>query len=591
MHWARDAAEANRIVADVAKSHGVDEVVKVKSMATQEIGLNEALAAEGIAAWETDLAELIVQLGDDLPSHILVPAIHRNRAEIRQIFLDRMAAAGRPAPADLTDDPAELAAAARLHLREKFLRAKVAVSGANFAVAETGTLVVVESEGNGRMCLTLPEVLVSVVGIEKVVPTWADLDVFLRLLPRSSTGERMNPYTSTWTGVTPGDGPQEVHVVLLDNGRTRALADEVGRQALRCIRCSACLNVCPVYERVGGHAYGSVYPGPIGAILNPLMRGVGKDPQVDSLPYASSLCGACYEVCPVKIDIPSVLVDLRAQVVDAHRGRRCRSLEAVAMKGARRDVRVLEAPRVRRAVRPARHRAGPAAAGRLGLDRRARPAEGSGRVVPGLVAAHGRGTPMVEERGTSVSNAPRRDPRPGPRRHGQRDGGRRTSRPREHRRSASVDLFVERVEDYRAVVERCAGADLEDRVAAAVEGCSVVVPEGLAFEVTGAVVDDGLAALDLDSIDAVVTEATLGIAETGTIVLDHRPGQGRRAITLVPDRHVCIVRADQVVDDVPDAVAAARPSTGRTPGSAARRRPVTSSSTGSKACTVPATCT
>ncbi|WP_141850287.1 lactate utilization protein B [Lapillicoccus jejuensis] len=319
VHWARDAAEACAIVAQVARDHRADEVVKVKSMATAEIGLNEALAQEGIAAWETDLAELIVQLGDDLPSHILVPAIHRNRAEIRRIFLDRMAAAGRPAPADLTDEPRELAAAARLHLREKFLRATVAVSGANFAVAETGTLVVVESEGNGRMCLTLPEVLVSVVGIEKVLPTTADLDTFLRLLPRSSTGERMNPYTSMWTGVTPGDGPQEVHVVLLDNGRTDVLADEVGRQALRCIRCSACLNVCPVYERTGGHAYGSVYPGPIGAILTPMLKGVGHDEQVDSLPYASSLCGRCYEVCPVMIDIPEVLVHLRSQVVDAHR--------------------------------------------------------------------------------------------------------------------------------------------------------------------------------------------------------------------------------------------------------------------------------
>jgi iron-sulfur cluster protein len=332
VHWARDAAEACAIVADVARGHGVDEVVKVKSMATAEIGLNEALEAQGIAAWETDLAELIVQLGDDLPSHILVPAIHRNRAEIRQIFRERMASAGRPAPDDLTDEPAELAAAARLHLREKFLRAKVGVSGANFAVAETGTLVVVESEGNGRMCLTLPEVLVSVVGIEKVLPAWDDLGTFLRVLPRSSTGERMNPYTSTWSGVTPGDGPQEVHVVLVDNGRTNALADEVGRQALRCIRCSACLNVCPVYERVGGHSYGSVYPGPIGAILNPLLKGVGVDEQTDSLPYASSLCGACYEVCPVKIDIPSVLVDLRAQVVDAHRGRP--SVTGAAMKGA-----------------------------------------------------------------------------------------------------------------------------------------------------------------------------------------------------------------------------------------------------------------
>jgi L-lactate dehydrogenase complex protein LldF len=334
VHWARDAAEACRIVAEVAENHGADEVVKVKSMATQEIELNEALAERGIAAWETDLAELIVQLGDDLPSHILVPAIHRNRAEIREIFRARMGQAGRAAPEDLTDEPARLAEAARLHLREKFLRAKVAVSGANFAVAETGTLVVVESEGNGRMCLTLPEVLVSVVGIEKVVPTFADLDVFLQLLPRSSTGERMNPYTSLWSGVTPGDGPQEVHVVLLDNGRTRALADEVGRQALRCIRCSACLNVCPVYERTGGHAYGSVYPGPIGAILNPLLRGVGSDAQTDSLPFASSLCGACFEACPVRIDIPSVLVDLRAQVVDAHRGQRPPKPEAVAMKAA-----------------------------------------------------------------------------------------------------------------------------------------------------------------------------------------------------------------------------------------------------------------
>ncbi|NIH84453.1 lactate utilization protein B [Amycolatopsis granulosa] len=330
VHWARDAAEACEIVASIARRHDADEVVKVKSMATQEIGLNEALAAHGITAWETDLAELIVQLGDDLPSHILVPAIHRNRAEIREIFRERMAAAGRPAPENLSDVPRELAAAARLHLREKFLRAKVAVSGANFAIAETGTLVVVESEGNGRMCLTLPEVLVSVVGIEKILPAWSDLDVFLQLLPRSSTGERMNPYTSMWSGGTEG---QEAHVVLLDNGRTRALADEVGRQALRCIRCSACLNVCPVYERTGGHAYGSVYPGPIGAILNPLLRGVGVDEQTDSLPYASSLCGACFEVCPVRIDIPEVLVHLRSQVVDAHRAGPPKG-EAVAMKSA-----------------------------------------------------------------------------------------------------------------------------------------------------------------------------------------------------------------------------------------------------------------
>ena len=206
VHWAADAAEANHLVAELTKAAGATEVVKVKSMATQEIGLNEALASEGIDAWETDLAELIVQLGEDRPSHILVPAIHRNRDEIQQIFRTQMPRYGRPAPDDLSNRPADLAEAARLHLREKFLRAKVAVSGANFLIAETGTVVIVESEGNGRMCLTLPDTLITVAGIEKVLPTWRDLEVFLQLLPRSSTAERMNPYTSMWTGVTPATG-------------------------------------------------------------------------------------------------------------------------------------------------------------------------------------------------------------------------------------------------------------------------------------------------------------------------------------------------------------------------------------------------
>jgi L-lactate dehydrogenase complex protein LldF len=310
VHWARDANEANEIVTRLVQATGTDEVVKVKSMATQEIGLNEALEAAGIAAHETDLAELIVQLGHDKPSHILVPAIHKNRAEIREIFLREMPGVDP----ELTDEPRRLAMAARAHLRERFLRARVAISGANFAVAETGTLAVVESEGNGRMCLTLPQTLITVMGIEKVVPTWRDLEVYLQLLPRSSTGERMNPYTSLWAGVTPGDGPQEFHLVLVDNGRTAVLADEVGREALHCIRCSACLNVCPVYERAGGHAYGSVYPGPIGAVLSPQLTGVEDNA---SLPYASSLCGACYDVCPVAIDIPSILVHLRAEHVEA----------------------------------------------------------------------------------------------------------------------------------------------------------------------------------------------------------------------------------------------------------------------------------
>jgi L-lactate dehydrogenase complex protein LldF len=313
VHWARDATEANAIVTRIARGHDASEVIKVKSMATDEIGLNDALAEGGIAAIETDLAELILQLAGDSPSHILVPAIHRNREEIRALF-ERTITGG----AALTSEPAALAEAARRHLREKFMTVPVAVSGANFAVAETGTTVVVESEGNGRFCVTLPEVLITVMGIEKVIPEFRDLEVMLQLLPRSSTGERMNPYTSLWTGSHDGDGPREFHLVLLDNGRTNVLADEVGRQALHCIRCSACLNACPVYTRTGGHAYESVYPGPIGAILTPQMRGLNAAP---TLPWASSLCGACYEVCPVKIDIPSVLVHLRWRVLREERSR------------------------------------------------------------------------------------------------------------------------------------------------------------------------------------------------------------------------------------------------------------------------------
>ncbi|RYG24888.1 lactate utilization protein [bacterium] len=306
VHWARDAAEACAIVALIAKKHGADEVVKVKSIATDEIELNDALSKEDIHAVETDLAELICQLGEDRPSHILVPAIHRNRAQVRDLFRRKL---GAELP---TDDPAALAGAARAYLRDKFLTTKVAVSGANFAVAETGTVAIVESEGNGRMCLTLPEVLITVMGIEKVLPRWEDVATFLRLLPRSSTAERMNPYTSMWTGVREGDGPKEFHLVLLDGGRTDVLKDDVGRQTLRCIRCSACLNVCPVYERAGGHAYGSVYPGPIGAILTPQLLGM-HDANANTLPYASSLCGACFDVCPVRIDIPEVLIYLRGK--------------------------------------------------------------------------------------------------------------------------------------------------------------------------------------------------------------------------------------------------------------------------------------
>jgi len=325
VHWARDAAEANAVIGDLVAGHDAREVVKVKSLTTDEIELNQALERRGITAIETDLAELIVQLSHDWPSHILVPAIHRNRSEIRDVFARELGLEG------LGDDPEELTDAARRHLRQAFLRARVGLSGANFGIAETGTVGVVESEGNGRMCTTLPPVLITVMGIEKVLPAWRDLEVFMQLLPRSSTGERMNPYTSLWTGVSEDDGPGEFHLVLLDNGRTRVLADEVGRDALHCIRCSACLNVCPVYERVGGHAYGSVYPGPIGAILTPQLRGIPGDS--DELPWASSLCGACADVCPVKIDIPRLLVHLRARVGGSDPALR---LMGWAMEGRRR---------------------------------------------------------------------------------------------------------------------------------------------------------------------------------------------------------------------------------------------------------------
>lgn len=307
VHWARDAEEAKRIVTGLVKASGSDEVIKIKSMTTEEIHLNDALEAAGIHAYETDLAELIIQLGQDQPSHIVVPALHKNRQQIREIFQRTM---NLP---ELGESPQDLADAARRFLREKFLRVKTGVSGANFLIADTGSVCIVESEGNGRMCLTLPDTLITIAGIDKVLPRFQDLEVVLQLLPRSATGERMNPYNSIWTGVKEDDGPRTFHVVLMDNARTEILADKEGRQTLNCIRCGACQNACPVYRQTGGQAYGSVYAGPIGAILTPQLQEMRH---AQSLPYASSLCGACYEVCPVKINIPEVLIHLRAKVVN-----------------------------------------------------------------------------------------------------------------------------------------------------------------------------------------------------------------------------------------------------------------------------------
>ncbi|RSL15168.1 L-lactate dehydrogenase complex protein LldF [Edaphobacter aggregans] len=348
VHWARDAAEARQIVTALVKASGSDEVIKIKSMTTEEIHLNDALEAAGIRAYETDLAELIIQLGRDQPSHIVVPALHKNRQQIREIFQREM---NLP---ELGEKPEDLADAARRFLREKFLRVKTGVSGANFLIAETGGVCIVESEGNGRMCLTLPETLITIAGIDKVLPRYQDLEVVLQLLPRSATGERMNPYNSIWTGVRAGDGPQTFHVVLMDNARTEILADEEGRQTLNCIRCGACQNACPVYRQTGGHAYGSVYAGPIGAILTPQLQEMHH---AQSLPYASSLCGACYEVCPVKINIPEVLIHLRNKVVKQN-GLNAESLAMKTMgmifrsearfRAAQRLGRMAEAPLVRK---------------------------------------------------------------------------------------------------------------------------------------------------------------------------------------------------------------------------------------------------
>jgi L-lactate dehydrogenase complex protein LldF len=311
VHWAADAEEARQIVLGILREAQATEVIKIKSMTTAEIDLNRSLEASGIHSIETDLAELILQLGNDEPSHIIAPALHKNRQQVRELFAREMHLP------DLTDDPPVLTDAARRYLREKFLRVPAAISGANFLIADTGSVCIVESEGNGRMCLTLPKTLISLAGIEKVIPRFSDLEVLLQTLPRAATGERMNPYNSVWAGVTPGDGPQNLHVVLLDNGRSQLLSEEITRQTLQCIRCGACLNTCPVYRQTGGHAYGSVYSGPIGAILTPQLFALEH---AQSLPFASSLCGACYEVCPVKINIPEVLVYLRSRVVEKNSG-------------------------------------------------------------------------------------------------------------------------------------------------------------------------------------------------------------------------------------------------------------------------------
>ncbi len=307
--WAKDGAEARQYILEVVRRRGITLAVKSKSMATEEIELNDALIDAGVTPVETDLGEYIIQLANETPSHFLAPAIHYTKEQVGALFEREL---GVPR----TNDPAELTAIARQALREKFLGATMGITGANFAVAETGTIVIVENEGNARLTTSLPAVHAAVMGIEKVIARFEDLDPLLAVLPRSATGQRLSTYVSLLNGIRrPGetDGPDEFHLVLLDNGRSGIVADPEARESLLCIRCAACLAVCPVYRRAGGHAYGWVYQGPIGSILTPELIGVAAAP---ALPFASSLCGACREACPVKIDIPRMLLHLRSKVVE-----------------------------------------------------------------------------------------------------------------------------------------------------------------------------------------------------------------------------------------------------------------------------------
>src|SRR5881392_109715 len=309
IHWARDGHEVASIIISLLQERNANRVVKSKSMATEEIHLNAALEAAGVNPVETDLGEWIIQLAHETPSHIDVPAIHKSKKQIAELFVEKLGI-------EPTDDVARLTSAARRILRQRFAEADAGISGVNFGVAETGTILILENEGNIRLTTSLPKIHIAVMGIEKVIPHFADLDVFLKLLPRSGTGQQLTAYQSLITGTKkrPEDeGPEELHIILMDNGRSRMLAHPLARQSLACIRCGACLSACPVYQQIGGHAYGSVYPGPIGAVIIPQLFGLAKASQ---LPYASSLCGACREVCPVKIDIPELLLYLRAEITE-----------------------------------------------------------------------------------------------------------------------------------------------------------------------------------------------------------------------------------------------------------------------------------
>ena len=338
VHFAGDAEEARSIVGQIARSRGLKLAIKSKSMVSEEMGLNPYLEEMGVEPVETDLGEYIIQLAQETPFHIIAPAVHKSKEDVSQLFAEKVQ---RPNLREIQ----EMAQAAREVLREKLVNADMGITGANFLVAETGTLVLVTNEGNGRFCTSVPRVLVSIAGMEKVIPCLEDLGVFMRLLPRAATGQRISSYVTHVSGprrADDEDGPEEFHLVIVDNGRSRLLQDPDLRESLYCIRCGACLNICPVYRKVGGHAYGWVYPGPIGAVVSPVMVGLNK---AKDLPYASSLCGACRDVCPIKINIPHMLLKLRTQLTESPdpQQRKVSAVEKLLARGYR---RLMSSPRL-----------------------------------------------------------------------------------------------------------------------------------------------------------------------------------------------------------------------------------------------------
>ena len=314
VHWAEDAKEARQLILQIAKKNNVKTVVKSKSLTTEEIHLNDFFKQNGIESLETDLGEYIVQLNEQIPSHLTAPAIHLSREEIGKLFSEKLGY-------EYTEEPVELLKIARKILREKFLSAEMGVTGVNFAFADTGSFCIVENEANAHLTLSLPKVHVAVMGIEKIIPEIKSLPYFLKLLPASATGQKSSCYVNFVGGPSRekyGEGPEEVHIILLDNGRTKILNDPKLRESLFCIRCGACLNACPVYKQIGGHAYGWVYMGPIGAVLIPQFLG---EKEGKYSPFLSSLCGACYDACPVKINLPNHLLTLRNRVVESNNSR------------------------------------------------------------------------------------------------------------------------------------------------------------------------------------------------------------------------------------------------------------------------------